>query len=241
MLPGSVTVTAAGTVTKSGLAEAIYDARVASLATIKPPAIIPSGPAGYAIKNGLAADANALSSAMTATLASSVPTGSIVMWFTATPPTGWLVCNFAEVSRATYADLFAVIGTSAGVGNGTTTFNLPDLRGRMPLGVGTGTASDATAHTLNQKSGTETVTLISAQMPSHTHAIADHSHEALESGGKFVVGDAGGTVDNPFASGSDYREDSTTAVASLTPANTGGGDAHGNMPPYIGLHFIIKT
>ena len=241
MAAGSVTVTPAGIVTKSGLAAEIYDARIASLATIKPPAVIPSGPAGYAIKNGLAADANALSTALTSTASSSVPVGAIAMWCKSTPPTGWLICNFQEVGRATYAALFAKIGTSAGVGNGTTTFNLPDLRGRVPLGVGTGTASDATAHTLNQKSGTETVTLISAQMPSHTHAIADHSHEALESGGKFVVGDAGGTVDNPFASGSDYREDSTTAVASLTPANTGGGDAHGNMPPYIGLHFIIKT
>lgn len=241
MAAGSVTVAANGNVTKDGLAAEIFDARVASLATIKPPAIIPSGPAGYAIKNGLAADANALSSAMTATLASSVPTGSIVMWFTATPPTGWLVCNFAEVSRATYADLFAVIGTNAGVGNGSTTFNLPDLRGRTPIGVGSGSASDATAHTLNQRAGTETVTLTTPQMPSHTHTIADHSHETAESGGKFVVGDAGGTVDNPFASGSDYREDSTTALASLTPANTGGGDAHSNMPPYIGLYFIIKT
>lgn len=66
-------------------------------------------------------------------------TGMIVMYGNATPPTGFLACDGSAVSRTTYAALYAVIGTSFGVGDGTTTFNVPDLRGRVPVGAGTGT------------------------------------------------------------------------------------------------------
>lgn len=66
-------------------------------------------------------------------------TGMVVMYGNATPPTGFLACDGSAVSRTTYATLYAVIGTSFGVGNGTTTFNVPDLRGRVPVGAGTGT------------------------------------------------------------------------------------------------------
>jgi microcystin-dependent protein len=61
-------------------------------------------------------------------------TGEGKLWFTSTAPTGWLLCNGAAVSRTTYADLFAVIGTTYGSGNGSTTFNIPDFRGRVPAG-----------------------------------------------------------------------------------------------------------
>ena len=53
------------------------------------------------------------------------PTGGIIIWHSTTPPTGWLLCNAAAVSRTTYVTLFAVIGTTYGVGDGSTTFNLP--------------------------------------------------------------------------------------------------------------------
>lgn len=66
-----------------------------------------------------------------------VPAGTIVAYGNTTAPTGWLVCNDAAVSRTTYARLFAVIGTSFGTGDGSSTFNLPDLRDRVPLGFGT--------------------------------------------------------------------------------------------------------
>lgn len=61
-------------------------------------------------------------------------TGEGKLWFTGTAPTGWLLCNGDAVSRSTYADLFAVIGTTYGSGNGSTTFNVPDFRGRVPAG-----------------------------------------------------------------------------------------------------------
>src|SRR5215471_18964658 len=67
----------------------------------------------------------------------STPHGTIAMFSSSTPPTDWLVCDGTAVSRSTYATLFAVCGTTYGAGNGTTTFNLPDLRQRFPLGLAT--------------------------------------------------------------------------------------------------------
>ncbi|GAH87071.1 unnamed protein product, partial [marine sediment metagenome] len=69
----------------------------------------------------------------------SPPTGSVIMFGGAVAPTGYLLCNGAAVSRITYANLFAVTGTTFGVGNGTTTFNIPDFQGIFPRGAGTST------------------------------------------------------------------------------------------------------
>lgn len=76
------------------------------------------------------------------------PVGSIKMHGGSAVPTGWLECNGAAVSRTTYSALFAVYGTTWGVGDGTTTFNLPDLRGRSPIGIGTGNADHVTGVTI---------------------------------------------------------------------------------------------
>jgi len=70
-----------------------------------------------------------------------MPAGTIVAYGSASVPTGWLACNDAEISRSTYARLFAVVGTNFGTGNGSTTFNVPDLRDRVPLGKGTNMAT----------------------------------------------------------------------------------------------------
>ena len=66
-----------------------------------------------------------------------VPAGSIIAWSGSSAPTGYLLCDGTAVSRTTYAALFAVAGTGYGVGDGSSTFNLPDLRDRLPLGKGT--------------------------------------------------------------------------------------------------------
>lgn len=87
----------------------------------------------------------------TQTIPENLPAGSIMAWATSTPPGNWLICDGSAVSRSTYASLFAAIGTTYGAGNGTTTFNLPDLRGRVPVGKNTGTFS-----TLGATGGVET-------------------------------------------------------------------------------------
>jgi microcystin-dependent protein len=90
------------------------------------------------------------------------------------PNSDWLICDGSAVSRTTYATLYAVIGTTFGTGNGSTTFNIPDMRSRMPIGVGTGTG--LSARTLAQTSGTETQTIGSANLPIHTHTLSAHTH-----------------------------------------------------------------
>ena len=93
-----------------------------------------------------------------------MPTGTVIAFAGASPPAGYLSCDGSAVSRTTYAALFAVISTTWGVGDGVTTFNVPDLRGRQLIGSGTG--AGLTARTLGtQNIGAETVTLSTANMP----------------------------------------------------------------------------
>jgi microcystin-dependent protein len=104
----------------------------------------------------------------------SAPTGTVVDFAATTPPTGWLVCDGSAVSRTTYAALFAVIGTTWGAGNGTTTFNLPDLRSRVTVGAGSG--SGLTARTLAAVGGEENHALSAAELAAHTHTQTDGAH-----------------------------------------------------------------
>jgi microcystin-dependent protein len=112
-----------------------------------------------------------------------IPAGSMWLYGAAAAPTGWLLCDGAAVSRATYAALFAVVGTTFGAGDGSTTFNLPDLRGRFPLGkaaAGTGSTLGGTGgsldHTHTGPSHTHTVSSHTHDMGNHTHNTQDHSH-----------------------------------------------------------------
>jgi microcystin-dependent protein len=106
-------------------------------------------------------------------------TGEVKIWTTASAPTGYLLCNGAAVSRTTYADLFAVIGTTYGAGNGSTTFNLPDLRGRVPAGIGAATDFSSLGLSL----GESEVQLGADQVPSLNVLTTGAS-----SGGENVVG-----------------------------------------------------
>jgi microcystin-dependent protein len=106
-----------------------------------------------------------------------LPPGSIQMFAASTPPTGWLLCDGSAVSRTTYARLFAAIGTTWGVGDGSSTFNLPDLQGRTPVGVGAG--SGLTSRALADTGGAEAHTTTAAHThtgPSHTHTGPSHTH-----------------------------------------------------------------
>ena len=167
------------------------------------------------------------------------PTASIVMYGGTSAPTGWLLCNGAAVSRTTYADLFAIVGTTYGAGNGSSTFNLPDLRDRFAVGSGTTYSNGSTG-------GAATHTLSEAEMPSHTHTatstVTDPGHDHTMNGQSYGDGGDGvmvtGSVD---ASAPDVVNDATTGITvATTNASTGSGSAHNNLPPYLGLAFIIK-
>ncbi len=167
------------------------------------------------------------------------PTGAMLMWPANTPPTDWLLCYGQAVSRTTYANLFNVIGTTFGAGDGTTTFNLPDLRGRFPLGQDdmggtsanrvTGTAADS----IGGNSGAENHTLTTSQLPAHNHA--ENYVSGVSQAPAFLWNV--GTPRNSIMSSGSGNGNGTR----LTTDNTGSGGAHNNMPPYLTLNYIIKT
>jgi microcystin-dependent protein len=115
-----------------------------------------------------------------------ISSGSIQIFAGSTAPNGWLVCNGDTISRSAYSNLFKVIGTTYGIGNSNTTFTLPDMRGRCPIGVGTG--ASLTARTLGSNVGAETATLAQVNLPSHTHTAsvgtqsANHTHTGTSGG-----------------------------------------------------------
>lgn len=135
-----------------------------------------------------------------------------------TPPAGWLKCDGSAISRSTYASLFAAIGTTYGSGDGSTTFNLPDTRGRTLIGVGNGTATGHTNHTLGQKGGNE-----NAIVPYHRH----------ERGGYWR--DSGGSSH----SGYNYTSNLISDVAYTGYAGTSGNATGANMQPFIAITYII--
>jgi microcystin-dependent protein len=166
-----------------------------------------------------------------------VPPGAVMDYAGAAAPTGWLLCDGSAVSRTTYATLFAAISTTYGSGDGTTTFNLPDARGRVGVGVGQGTG--LTNRVLAATGGEETHKLTVAELAVHNHATSEtpHSHTVAYTG---PVGIASGGANINSIVGASSTATSSVATG-LTIQNSGSGTAHNTMPPFIAWNKIIKT
>lgn len=189
--------------------------------------------------------------------------GIVVPFAGSSAPTGWLICNGAAVNRSVYADLFTIVGTTYGAGDGSTTFNLPNLVDRFGVGAGglyalgatggaaSGTTSSAGSH--NHTGLTGATTLTTAQMPAHNHptTVSDPGHVHILGG----TGLGSGSTGYSGTPGGAYPTNSAVTGISVSTSNTGGGGSHDHsistdgththtvatVPPYLALNYIIKT
>ena len=170
-----------------------------------------------------------------------VKTGTITSWGNSTVPSGYLECDGSAVSRTTYADLFAVISTDYGAGDGSTTFNLPDLQDNVAVGAsGTKAVASTGGSATQTPAGTITVnnhTLTTSQLASHSHQTSvqgtDQVSGVFES--RFPCG--GGGVRGTVTLG-------TNSQGSNSAHNHGGsfaGSSLSTLQPYVAMKFMIKT
>jgi microcystin-dependent protein len=165
-------------------------------------------------------------------LSNGAPTGGLIMWGTGTAPTGWLLCDGTAVNRTTYSALFAVISTTFGVGDGSTTFNVPNYTSRMPYGTtvgATGGSADAVVVT-HTHTATSTVT-----DSGHQHSITG-SNDNVQTNNVPVLGRGQGSPQT-----ANTNTATTGITVATTNANAGVSGTNANLPPYLGINFIIKT
>ena len=168
------------------------------------------------------------------------PVGVISAFAGSTAPIGYLLCDGSAVSRTTYSALYAIIGTTYGTGNGSTTFNLPDLRSKMIVGVGQG--SGLTNRTLASTGGIESKTLSISEMPSHNHTITDPGHTHSQTTVNDDFNNSGGNPPGFTADGAGSRTwtNISSNTTGITINSTGGGTAFSVMNPFLALNYIIK-
>lgn len=149
-------------------------------------------------------------------------TGGIIAFGGASAPAGFLLCDGTAVSRTTYAALFAVLSTTYGVGDGSTTFNLPNAKGRMIVGLD---SAQTEFDTLAETGGAKTVTLTGAELPAHTHTLSGRvpTSGSGESHIQRTVANVG-----------------TDAAATTITGSTGSGSAFSILNPYLVVNYIIK-
>lgn len=200
----------------------------------------------------------------------SEPAGVVITYAGSTAPEGWLLCDGSAVSRDTYATLFDVIGTTYGVGDGSTTFNVPDLSGRVVIGV-SGT------HALASTGGEASHVLLETELPSHTHTIPAHghsnnigaktpefSHSITQPAFKYnrpnskntradyntacyyntntqSVGLSTNVAVSAHAAANCTLSGGASASTAANMTSDGSSMGHNNMQPYLSINYIIST
>jgi microcystin-dependent protein len=176
----------------------------------------------------------------------SMPVGIVQMYAASSTPTNWMVCNGQAISRTVYSVLFALIGTTYGVGDGSSTFNLPNIQGRVPVGYMPGNTK---FDTMGETGGSETMTISTANLPNHVHTgttgddSPDHTHvyspganitTAAPAAGSGVIGQ----LNTSNTSGASTRHQHPFSTSATTGATNSATD---NLQPYITLQYIIKV
>ena len=163
-----------------------------------------------------------------------LPPGVILPYAGTATPAGFLLCSGAAVSRTTYANLYAAIGTTYGVGDGSTTFNLPNSYDRMLLGAGSSFALGGTGGSRDAVVVAHTHTGTTSTGGTHTHGITVSTSTATGTDGVVVQGNTGVTTLGATGSDGSHNHTFTTDSAGVSATNA-------NLPPYLGTYFIIKT
>lgn len=165
-----------------------------------------------------------------------VPVGALLTWTSLSLPNdAWLWADGSAVSRIVYNTLFSVFGENFGAGDGSTTFNVPNISGKMLVNYSSG---DGDFGSLGATGGSKTHTLTTSEIPSHSHSGDSHRHTAPNATTAIDISGSG------LQSGSNRG---LTAIAGFTgftsadTGNTGGGNPHNNLPPFFTLPFIIKA
>ena len=182
-------------------------------------------------------------------ISSNIPPGVVWIYGGSTAPSGWLLCDGSAVSRTTYAALFGVIGTTYGAGDGSTTFGVPGLRGKVIVGSGQGTVDSLqlTNRVLGTYGGEEVHSLTQSEMPAHGHtggtlsadSAGTHTHIIGQptgltfGGGTATIVNSGGTVASSSSGAHTHTISGTTSI-------TGSGNAFNIMQPFMVLNYIIK-
>ncbi len=181
-----------------------------------------------------------------------IPVGGMMPYIGSTAPNSNFVIPIGQaISRTTYATLFALTSTTYGIGDGTTTFNVPDLRGRTTFQIDSGGSgkitvaggnSDGTV--LGGTGGAQNHTMTTAEMPAHSHtftgsALAPHSHTTGATNSSVSYSGSGGNNSPTFGTTATSSDSAGTPAG--TNSSTGGGTAHTIMPPYILLPYILRV
>ena len=188
-----------------------------------------------------------------------VPVGSMQAFAGSSAPTGWLLCNGTTASRTTYSNLYSVIGTTYGVGDGSTTFGLPDMRGRVPMGAGTGNQLNAsgsgaitggtgmTARTAGAFGGEETHLLTTAETPAHTHTFSGNTGTELgypSYGVSYLINGRDRSIASSGAGWGLWATPDGYSHYHSFSGNTGSigsGNRSSVVSPFVVLNYIIKA
>lgn len=184
-----------------------------------------TGPAGFEVPVGSVVgfdgDVEDIPDGYEITSDSGNPIGTILGFAGATAPSGYLICDGSAVSRTTYAELFTAIGTAYGTGDGSTTFNIPNLKGKIPVGYD---SSDTDFDTLGETGGEKEHTLTTEEMPSHSHQVKRKNVAQLGNGATVIT---------------NFGETSYHSI--INTAETGSGQSHNNLQPYVVINYIIRA
>lgn len=167
---------------------------------------------------------------------------TILLWPCGFAPTGWAFCAGQLLSIAQNSALFSLLGTTFG-GNGTTTFALPDMRSRIPIGVGQGIG--LSSYVLGQVGGTETTSITLANLPPHVHSFTISASNAqatvsTPASPNNVLAAPYDTINlSPIAGYNSTAPNTQLNVGATTTAPAGSGIPINNMQPYLGLNYII--